>query len=183
MPPADPPASILGLSRRTVLRLSAAAAGLAAVGGAAMVARQIDDPPATTGTFRWLPPRAAATFAAFGDFLVPPGGALPGSGGDATTLTRLDAQLGAMPTEMRDLILLLPLVFEHGTALDRLGSRSLCHLDKDARLAYLTRWAEATDLFRAQLFTAMRTLYGLAYFERPDVVRAMGIAPRCGDDE
>lgn len=167
------------LSRRHLL-LGAGAIGLLGVAGATL--RQLGRYPAPTQDFRQLDAKSAAIFAVFGDFLVPPGGALPGSGGDAITLARLDLQLDAMPLETRDLILWLPLVFEHGTALDRLGSRCLCALSAPERHAYLTDWASATDLLRSQLFVAMRTLYGMAYFERPDVIAAMGIAPRCQGD-
>jgi len=163
------------LSRRRLLVGGAAAALLVTV---YPLLRQLGGR-AEEGPYRHLTPRTAAIFSVLGDFLSPPGGPLPGSAGDAATLERIDMILEHVPAETRRLVLALPLVFEHGTALDRYGARTLTRLGPERRASYLLRWARADDLLRAQLFTALRTIFGMAYFERPEVVRAMGIAPAC----
>ncbi len=166
------------LSRRGVLVLGGAAA--AALAGYPVI-RQVGSYPEPDEDYDWLTPMAVTVFAILGDFVVPPGGALPGSGGDPRTLRRIDALLGAMPASMRTLVLRLPLVFEHGTAARRYGARRLSALPEARRRDELQAWARADDLVRAQLFMALRSLLAMAYYERPDVLRAMGIAPGCGN--
>ena len=124
-------------------------------------------------------PRAVAVFTVMGDFVVPPGGPLPGSGGDDETLARLDALMARVTPEMRDLLEKLPLPFEHGTALDRYGARRMTRLPPERQQAYLWWWANNDQLVPAQLFMAFRSLLGLTYFERPDVLEAMHIGQPC----
>jgi len=164
-------------SRRAILLGAGAVSALAVLYPAL---RQVGSYPATDQPFQELGPKTAAIYALLGDFLAPPDGPLPGSGGDATSLARLDQLLASVPDHTALLLQALPLAFEHATALDRYGARSLSHLPPDRQRAFLTEWADADDLVRAQLFMGLRSVVGMMYFERSDVVRAMGIAPGCG---
>jgi hypothetical protein len=164
-------------SRRALLLGSGALAALAAVYPAL---RQVGRYPAPRQPFQELGPKTAAIYALLGDFLAPPGGPLPGSGGDDVSLARLDQLLGSVPDHTARLLRALPLAFEHATALDRYGARSLSHLPAERQQAFLAAWADADDLVHAQLFMGLRSVVGMVYFERADVVRAMGIAPGCG---
>ncbi|MEZ4320040.1 MAG: hypothetical protein R3F61_21195 [Myxococcota bacterium] len=168
----------LELSRRNVLLLGSGAVALLL--GVYPAMRQIGCYPAPPEPFEHLGAKSAAIYALLGDFLAPPGGPLPGSGGDLESLRRLDRLLGSVPSTTATLLRALPLAFEHSTALDRYGARSLYHLPPDRQREFLVEWAEADDLIRAQLFMALRSTVGMMYFERPEVVRAMHIAPGCG---
>lgn len=140
--------------------------------------RQIGTYPETVHAH--LTPMAAEVYRILGDFVIPPGGPLPGSGGDAIALQRLDRLLGEVPADVRTLLLALPLAFEHGTALEAYGARRMSALSPDRQLQYLQEWADSDDLVKAQLFMALRSVLGMAYFERGDVLRAMGVSPGCG---
>lgn len=165
------------LSRRRAIVLGAGA--VAALTGLYPALRQLGSYPEPQQTFEHLGPKTAAIYGLLGDFLAPPSDRLPGSGGDAKTLARIDRMLGAMPERMRMMLLALPLAFEHATALDRYGARSLSHLPPERQVAFLTEWAQADDLIRAQLFMALRSVVGQAYFEREEVMAAMHVAPGC----
>ncbi len=165
------------LTRRRAIVLGAAA--VAALLAAYPLVRQVGAYPDPEQEFEHLGPKTAAIYALLGDFLAPPSELLPGSGGDAKSLARLDQMLGAMPERMRTLLLALPMAFEHATALRRYGARSLYHLPADRRVEFLNEWAQADDLVRAQLFMALRTIVGQMYFERDEVMRAMRVAPGC----
>ena len=164
-------------SRRAILLGTGALAAVMAVYPAM---RQVGSYPTPAQSFAQLGPKTAAIYALLGDFLAPAGGPLPGSGGDAESLARLDQLLASVPSQTATLLMALPLAFEHATALDRYGARSLSHLPPDRQRAFLAEWADADDLVRAQLFMGLRSVLGMMYFERADVVRAMHIAPGCG---
>lgn len=164
-------------SRRHLVIGGAAAALLAA---AWPVARQLGSYPALTWRPEVLSPKQAAVYAVIGDFIAPPGPPLPGAGGDRVTLERLDAWLAGVPATKATLIAALPLAFEHGTALDRYGALRLTHLPAPAREEALVAWAESRDPVRAQLWTVIKVLFGFAYFDRPDVLRAARLTVPCG---
>lgn len=165
------------LTRRQLL-LGGAAVGLLTV--AYTTLRQVGVYPDPGAAYLHLSPKSVAAYRVLGDFVSPPGGPLPGSAGDDETLRRIDALLDAVPVETRRLLLGLPLAFEHGSALSRFGARTLTKLPELKQRQYLLSWAHAPDVMRAQLFMALRSVLAMAYFERADVVRAMGIAPGCG---
>jgi hypothetical protein len=127
-----------------------------------------------------LTPKEAAIYRSIGNWLIPEGGALPGSGGDDTTLAGIDSMLDGLPEGRRWLLAALPMVFEHGTALDRFGAARLTSLPESGASAYLMEWAASPSLVPAQLMAAVKAIYGFAYFERPEVLAAMHIAPHCG---
>lgn len=176
MTTSDPGDARILVSRRQLV-LGAGAVGLLTAAYAAL--RQVGFYPQPEVPYVTLTPKSASIYQEIGDFLLPAGGPLPGSGGDTTTLSRIDELLTELPNHQARLLLALPLAFEHGTALDRFGARAMTHLPPERRQLYLASWAEATDILSAQLWAAVKTVYGMAYFERPDVQRAMGIAPFC----
>ena len=44
---------------------------------------------------------------------------------------------------------------------------------------YLQKWSSSSLLIPSQLMAALKTLYGFSYFERPDVLQAIGMPPFC----
>lgn len=125
--------------------------------------------------------REASILSVLGDWLIPPGDGVPGSGGDQTTITRIDSMLGGVPEQKRFLLSALPLAFEHGTLLFSLGSQRLTKMDEEERDAYLLDWAQSTDIVRCQLMAAVKALYGFGYFDREDVLKACGLPYFCGN--
>jgi len=167
------------LSRRRFLVLGATASALLASAYATL--RQVGCYPEPVATYEHLSPKEAAVFSLLGDYLIPPGGDdLPGSAGDEETLQRLDIVLGSAPLWKRRLLRALPLVFEHGSGLDRFGARSMTKLPPDRLEEYLAQWEHSRAVVRLQLWAAVKVTYGLTYFERPDVMAAMGMTPDCG---
>ena len=170
-----------GISRRSVLVFGTATAGVlaAAYAGLRQVGRYPEVGPELAG-LSVLSDKEVAIFRRLGDLLLPPGGPLPGSGGDDETVRRMDDFFAGMPEHKRRLTLALPLAFEHGTTLDRFGARCLTQLPDGRCETYLTGWSDSTVIVKAQLWTALKTFYGMTYFERPDVLAAMGFAIPCG---
>ncbi len=177
---ADDSASIQ-LSRRRFIVLGAGAVAL--LGAAYASLRQVGCYPAPVQEYRHLTPKEAAVLALLGDYLIPPGGDLPGSAGDKATLDRIDDLLDGAPPPKRRLLRALPLVFEHGSGLDRFGARSMTKLPADRLEEYLAQWERSRAVVRLQLWAALKVTYGLTYFERPDVMAAMGMTPECGGVE
>lgn len=165
------------LTRRSLVLGGAASAALVA---AWPLVRQAGSYPEPSWAPRVLTPRDVAVYRVVGDFLVPPGGELPGSAGDEITLKRLDAWLLGAPPAKAQLLAALPLVLEHGTALDRYGSRALTRLPPDLQAESLEAWAESRVAVTAQIWAAVRLIFGFAYFERDDVARAVRLPFLCG---
>lgn len=115
-----------------------------------------------------------------GDWLIPPGGGIPGSGGDDITIQRIDSMLLGVPEHKRFLLSALPLAFEHGTLLFAFGGPRLTEMSDSARQEYLQNWAESDNLIQCQLMAAIKTLYGFGYFDRDDVLQACGLPYFCG---
>ena len=169
------------VSRRAVLVLGAAATGVLAAAYAGL--RQVGtypEPPKALSGLTVLTDKEVAIFTRLGDLLLPPGGPLPGSGGDDETIRRMDAFYAGMPQHKLALTRGLPLAFEHGTTLDRFGARCMTALPDQRCVEYLEGWADARIIVKAQLWTALKTFFGMTYFERPDVLAVMGFAVPCG---
>jgi hypothetical protein len=169
------------ISRRSMLVFGTAAAGLLAAAYAGL--RQVGDypePGPELAGLTVLTAKEVAIFQRLGDLLLPPGGSLPGSGGDDDTVRRMDGFFASMPAHKRTLCRGLPLAFEHGTSLDRFGARCLTQLPDGRCETYLSSWSDSEMIVKAQLWTALKTFYGMTYFERPDVLAAMGFAVPCG---
>jgi hypothetical protein len=164
--------SFIALSAGTVAVLAAAYAGLRQVGVYPTVAPTLG--------LRVLTDKEVAIFRRLGDYLVPPGGPLPGSGGDDESIRRMDALFAGLPPHKLQLSRALPLVFEHGTTLDRFGARCMSKLPEHRCEQYLSSWSSSEFVPQMQLWVAAKTFFGLSYFERPDVLAGMGFAVLCG---
>ena len=126
-----------------------------------------------------LTPKEYQVFAVVGDFLISPGGELPGSGGDPTTLLGLDAFIASALPDKAQLMRSLAHVFEHGTALDRYGARALTRMPPELQYDSLLGWATSSTIVTAQLWMAAKSIYGFPYFDRPDVRAAMRFQAAC----
>ena len=164
----------LGITRRQFLLGSSATAILLTAGTSL---RHIGDYPKSNLNLRNLSNKEAHIYRTIGSWLLPPGGPLPGQGGDDETILGIDAMLSHVPAGKRSLLAALPLVFEHGTALKL--SQRLTEMSSSDAAEYLQDWATSAQLIPAQLFAALRTMYGFSYFERVDVLKAMGLPPIC----
>ena len=79
--------------------------------------RHVGEYPKSDLGLRNLSDKEAHIYRTIGSWLLPPGGPLPGHGGDDETILGIDAMLNHVPAGKRSLLAALPLVFEHGTAL------------------------------------------------------------------
>lgn len=165
------------LSRRRVLGLGVAATTLLATAWHGV--GHLGEYPPLPFPARALTPKTAAVLAVLGDWLLPPGGPLPGSGGDAETIRLIDEFLADLPPHHALLMKALPLAFEHGTALDRFGASRLTALSTEEQHRFLDEWASATDVVHSQLITALKMLWNTTYLERADVQLAMGTPLIC----
>ena len=167
---------VLYLSRRQIL-LGVGAVTL--LSSAFVVYRQLGTYPKDKLPLRSLSDKEAAIYRYIGKWLLPPGGPLPGHAGDDETIRRIDTVLVDVPAEKRWLLSAMVMLFEHGTAIDSLGSRSLTQMDTEEGARYLESWAQSRSLIHSQLFVALKSIYSFSYFERPDVIAAMGMKPHC----
>lgn len=152
------------------------------LGAAYATVRQIGTYPEPLQAYRTLIPKEVAIFKRLGEYLIPPSELFTGHGGDAETLRRLDALLADLPQHKRALVRALPHVFEHGTGLDRFGARCMSKLSDEKCEAYLDDWSTLEDgelLLRQQLWMGLKTLYGMTYWERPEVLAEMGCPVPC----
>ena len=174
----DPDLLHVALSRRQVFILGGAATALLATAYATLRQVGIYDTP--TQEYKVLTPKEAAVLRKLGEFTLPPGSPLPGHGGDDETLRRIDDLFASLPKHKRRLVRALPQVFEHGTSLERYGARCMSKMP-DARCEeYLTDWANDEAILRSQLWVAGKLLYGMSYFERPEVLAALNCSIPCG---
>ena len=141
--------------------------------------RQLGEYPENTLNLRHLSDKEVVIYRILGNWILPAGGPLPGSGGDDECLRRIDAIFDNIPEGKRTLLSALPLAFEHGTLLDHLGSTCLSQLSAEVATSYLDDWATSQNLIRCQLMAALKAMYGFSYFERDDVLTAMNIPPLC----
>ena len=140
---------------------------------------QIGDYPKKPEDILFLDDKEYAIYKAIGNVLIPFGGNLPGSGGDETSMRKLDSMFANIPVGKRELLSALPLVFEHGTVIHFFGSSRFTQLNIDEQTLYMTKWTNSNLLIPAQLLAALKTLYGFSYFERQDVLHAIGMPPFC----
>jgi hypothetical protein len=167
-------------SRRRVMLLGGASAALltAAYHGMRQVGFYEPDPLDT----EVLTPKEIAVLRRVGAYVVPPSEWFPGHGGDDETVSRIDQLLARLPKHKRGLLRALPHVFEHGTGLDRVGARRATALPEPKFTAYLDEWANAshTDwVVRSQLWAGLMTVYGMTYWERPEVLDVIGAPILC----
>jgi hypothetical protein len=168
----------LELTRRRFLVLGAAATGVLAAAYATL--RQVGgDYPVSDLGLNLLGDKEVHVLRIVGDWAIPPGGPFPASGGDDQAIRGVERFIEVLPEPKRSLAAALPLVFEHGTALDRFGARRLSRLPKDRQDEWLREFAEG-DAVRAQLFMAYKSMLALPFFDRPEVITGMGFHIGCG---
>ena len=163
------------ISRRQFLFGSSAIALLTA----AHLIPQLGAYPTHNLALKTLSIREVHIYRILGDWLIPKGGNIPGSGGDDITIQRIDSLFSHLPERQQFLLSALPLVFEHGTALERLGETRMTNLSDSERDIYLTSWMNSSSLIGAQLVAALRTIFAMTYFERIDVQKAIATPPSC----
>jgi len=131
--------------------------------------------------FAQLSRRAAAFGAAAAAAAFPPGGAVPLSGSEAGVPGHLDRYLAALAGRNRLLIRLLLVFFEHATLFfpgpGASGFRRFSKLDPAQRIAVLESWSRSPLRARRIVFTSLRTILTMGYFDSPAVLRATGLAP------
>ena len=160
----------LNITRRQLLFGTGA---LSLLGTAFALYRQTGEYPEDPIELLSLSHKEAAIYRYIGKWMIPPGGPLPGHGGDDETLRRIDQVVLNLPEGKRWLLGALPLVFEHGTAFNRFGSKRLTMLATEDGHPYLEEWANSEWEINMQLFAALKTMYGFSYFERDDVLKTI----------
>jgi len=166
------------LTRRRFLLLGAAATGVLATAYATL--RQVGgEYPASSLGLKLLGDKEVHVLRLVGDWAIPPGGPFAASGGDDEAIRGIERFIEVLPEPKRSLAVALPLVFEHGTALDRFGARRLSRLPAERQDQWLREFAEG-DAVRAQLFMAYKSMLALPFFDRPEVLRGMGYRIGCG---
>jgi hypothetical protein len=114
-----------------------------------------------------------------GRWLAPPTEGLPGHGGDDITIQNIDSLLKGVPEKTRLLLLGLPLAFEHGSLLLSWGGPPLTTMTEPDLNDYMQQWISSTNTPQLQLVAVLKTLFGFAYFERQDVLDAIGLPGTC----
>jgi hypothetical protein len=171
------------LSRRALLRRSAAAAALASAAGAGVfcaghAGRYPEPSPACT--LKFLAPREYAIVAALADTLFPPGNPIGLCGTEARVPEYVDRWLAAMQPDKAGEYRAMLLLFEHGTLAFGLRARRFTDLAQSARERYLRHWETSGIYARRALVGGLKTTLGFAYFAYPGVESRLGIARSCG---
>jgi hypothetical protein len=165
------------LTRRRFLVLGAAATGVLATAYATL--RQVGRYPPSGLDLEILGDKEVHILRLMGDWAIPPGGPFEASGGDDEAIRGFEHYILSLPEPMSSLAAALPLVFEHGTALDRFGARRLTSLPPDRQDLWLRGFAEG-EAMKAQLFMAYKSMLAMPFFDRPEVMAGMGYHVACG---
>ena len=168
--------STIHISRRQLLLGTGATALLSS---AFMLYRQLGEYPEETIDLYSLSNKESAIYRYIGKWLLPPGGGMPGHGGDDITIARIDRILLQVPPGKRWMLNALPVVFEHGTAFSHFGAKRLTNLSTETGYPYLEGWANSDMVVKSQLWSALKAMYGFSYFERDDVLEAMQTSSHC----
>ena len=100
--------------------------------------RQIGEYPISDLNLPHLSDKEIHIYSIIGSWLIPESSLLPGFGGDEETIQGIDELFAFVPEGKRFLLSALPLAFEHGTALEYFGARSLSQLSSEEQIQYLT---------------------------------------------
>ena len=132
-------------------------------------------------SFAALSAREVAFVTAAADAAFPPGGVIPPSGSEAGIPRHLDCYLAAQSSRNRRLMRLLLAFFEHATLLfpapGPRGFRRFSALSPEQRVAVLEAWSRSSLRARRIVFTSLRAILTMGYFDSPAVLRATGLAP------
>jgi hypothetical protein len=137
-------------------------------------------PPPTN--IRTLAPREYALVATMAETVFPRGGRPEPSGVEAGIAEFVDRYLRGVPSSRRRQMRLLFACFEHATLLfparGRGGMRRFTDLSPEARARWLAGWEASRLASRRLLFTSLRAILTMGYFQHPRVLRALDLAPR-----
>ena len=123
----------------------------------------------------------AAFVDAVGEVLFPARGAMALAGREAWLPHSIDRHLAALPGDKRFQIRLLFGAAEHGTLLfpgsEPGGRRRFSSLSAASRVDLLERWSQHRFGVLRLLFTALRSVFVLAYLGHPANLQGLGLAP------
>lgn len=170
---------------RAAWALSSAAVKLAAVILAVVlvlgVRRLFWGYPRSTHDYQRLRPREIALLRAATDAMFPARGAIPVSGADVDAPRYVDAWFDLLHPTKRFQIRLLLLFFEHATlffwAPGAGGWRRFSALSLQQRIDVLRAWYASGWFVRRLVFTALRSVLGIAYLGHPATMRHLRVAP------
>ena len=163
------------ISRRHFL-IGSAGVGLIST---AIGVRHITTYPKSVIELKTLSNREAHIYAILGEWMAPPTDGLPGHGGDSISVANIDRLIAEVPEATRTLLLGLPLAFEHGALLLDWGGKRLSAMTVNEMDAYMNLWITSSLLPVQQLLAALKTIFGFAYYERQDVLDAIGLPGSC----
>jgi hypothetical protein len=123
-----------------------------------------------------------AILEAAAETLLPPGGHIPISGGEARVPEYIDRLVAASPPRQRGLMRALFFLIEHATLVFPApggisGLRRFTKLRPDQRVAVIEGWHSSRLFPRRLVFTALRSLCTIGYLAAPAVLRALELAP------
>ena len=126
-----------------------------------------------------LSDREVHIYRILGRWIAPPTENIPGHGGDDITIHNIDELFEPVPEKMRLLLLGLPLAFEHGAILLDWGGPPLSSMTDEEASEYMHQWTTSTLTPQLQLLAVLKTVFGFAYYERQDVLDAIGLPGTC----
>ena len=98
---------------------------------------------------------------------------------DDTTIQNIYELFQGVPEKVRLLLLGLPLAFEHGALLLDWGGPPLSSMTEQEVDQYMEQWITSTLTSQLQLVAVLKTVFGFAYYERQDVLDAIGLPGTC----
>lgn len=153
-------------------------AGLGVIGARRVWAGYADVP----AGIRTLTAREYAAVRSAAAVIYPDGGAIAISAMGALVPSYVDRFVRAQTRRNRQLMRLLFFAVEHGTLVFPVhgprGWRRFSSLTADQQLAYLEGWRLSEMPARRLIFTSLRAIVSMGYFAAPEVLRALGLAPR-----
>lgn len=179
LPPAGSARAVAGMLRPMWGEGLLALIGLLALAG---LRRVFAGYPAPAAPGRVLSRRELATLAAVSEALLPAGGAVAPSGGEAGIPAYVDRLVAAAQPRQRWLMRALFGLVEHATLLfpapgGASGLRRFSRLSPAQREAALAGWQHSAWFPRRLVFTSLRALCALGYFADPAVLRSLRLAP------
>jgi hypothetical protein len=119
---------------------------------------------------------------AVAESILPPGGAVPISGGEAGVAGYVDRLVAASQPRQRWLMRALFVLIEHATLVFPApggisGLRRFSKLRPDQQAAVIEGWRSSRLFPRRLVFTALRSLCAIGYLADPAVLRLLSLAP------
>lgn len=141
--------------------------------------------PEPSSRHRQLAPREVAFLRAATDAMFPANGAVPVSGSEIDAAGYVDGWFGVLHPAKRLQIRLLLVLFEHATLLlpapGPRGRLRFSSLSLAQRVEVLRGWYASPSFVRRTVFTALRSVLGIAYLGHPATMRHLRVAPYAFD--